>query len=174
MPDRFDLFPISARFHEGDKIIVLEDFDFFPYVARNRQRKELRDVPAQAFHLDDQLIAHCIKHAAHMKNDEHDENPLGVGNRLLGRVRRCVTHPRQSFVVEKHFPDFPVAGGDGKQIAEAFSSRLPCWTCHGPPHRLARFAAKAACVFLPPGHYPEPRRKRISNPRRKPALTVEP
>jgi hypothetical protein len=37
------LFPVPAGFHEGNIIIILEDFDLFPNLARKRQQKELRD-----------------------------------------------------------------------------------------------------------------------------------
>src|SRR5688572_16591312 len=46
------LFPVSARFNEGDEFVILQHLHFFPNGHRERERQELGDVPAQTFQLD--------------------------------------------------------------------------------------------------------------------------
>jgi len=76
-------------------------------------------IPLATLHLDYQLVAHRMKDAAHVKNDEGDKHPFRIGHRLFEDIGICIPDSGQLFIFQKFRPNLPVAGGDGEQIGDS-------------------------------------------------------
>jgi len=110
---------VKTQLNEFHERRILQDFDFFPHSAWNRQGKETHDVRAQSVWFLKEAGSHCIVRAAQMQDYKNDEDFLLGGHPHLRQIGTGMEDARQFRLRVHAFPEIAMLLGQLDEIPNA-------------------------------------------------------